>query len=94
MRLTQLWKPACVALAVLAATLYAGLAVHEFSRRTRLGEARRARADASRTLSDDEIMLGTIWAHEHKPYDASWCPSYSPSFRKGCADATANRSAH
>jgi hypothetical protein len=86
-RLTNLWKPASVALALLAATIYAGLAVHEFSRRTRLGEERRARADAGRAFVDDEAMLGTIWAHEHHPHDASWCPDYSPSFLKGCADA-------
>jgi hypothetical protein len=89
-RLTTLWKPAAVAMVMLTATIYAGLVAHEIARRTQLGEARRERADANRAFIDDEAMLGAIWAHRHKPFDASWCPDYSPSFRAGCASAAKN----
>jgi hypothetical protein len=92
--LTTLWKPASVALVLLAATIYAAMVLHEISRRTQLGEERRARTHASRAFVDDEAMLGAIWAHEHHPYDATWCPDYSPSFRKGCAAAVAGGAAH
>jgi hypothetical protein len=89
MRLMNLWKPAAIVLVLLAAAIYAGLVVQEISRRARLAQERRERADAGRALVQDEAMLGTIWAHAHRPYDASWCPDYSPSFRRGCADAVA-----
>ena len=89
MRVTTIWKAASVAMALLAAIIYAVLIIHEISRRTEWGAERRARADAGRELVDEEAMLGAIWAHQHRPYDASWCPDYSPSFQKGCADAVA-----
>ncbi len=94
MRLTTVLKPASIALVLLAATIYAALVVHEISRRMQLGEERRARTDASRALVDDEAMLGAIWAHEHHPHDATWCPDYSPSFQKGCAAAVAGGIVH
>jgi hypothetical protein len=93
-RLISLWKPASVASVLLAATLYAGLVGHEISRRTQLAEERRARTEASQDLVDDEVMLGAIWAHRHHPYDDSWCPDYSPSFRKGCAAAASSFPRH
>ena len=89
MRVTNLWKAASIGLALLAATIYAVLIIHEISRRTDLGAERRARTNASRGSVEEEAMLGAIWAHQHHPYDASWCPDYSPSFQKGCADAVA-----
>jgi hypothetical protein len=92
-RLTNLWKPAAIALVLLAAAIYAGMVIHEISWRTQLGEERRAREDASGAFVEDEAVLGTIWAHQHHPYDASWCPDYSPSFQKGCVDAVASGSA-
>jgi len=91
-RLTDLWKPLAIALVLLAAAIYGVLIIHEISRRTQLGEERRARADASRAFVEDEAMLGTIWAHQNHPHDASWCPDYSPSFQKGCIDAVASGS--
>ena len=92
MRVTTIWKAASVAMALLAAIIYAVLIIHEISQRTEWGAERRARADAGRELVDEEAMLGAIWAHQHRPYDASWCPDYSPSFQKGCADAVASAS--
>jgi hypothetical protein len=94
MRLTNLWKPACLVLVSLAATIYAVLVVHDISRGVRLGAERRARADVSRSFIEEEAMLGTIWAHEHHPHDATWCPDYSPSFHKGCAGAVAGGLVH
>ena len=92
MRLTNLWKPACIALVLLAATIYAILVVKELKRGTQLGEERREHADASRAFVEEEGLLGAIWAHRHHPYDVSWCPDYSPSFHKGCVDAVASGS--
>ncbi len=92
MRLINLWKPAAIVLGLLAAATWAGLVVHDISRGARLGQERRARAEASRAFVGEEAMLGTIWAHDHHPHDASWCPDYSPSFHKGCADAAAGDS--
>ena len=91
-QLTNLWKPAAIALVLVAAAIYAGLVIHEISRRSELGTERRQRLDASRANVEDEAMLGTIWAHQHRPYDASWCPDYSPSFQKGCTDAVSGGS--
>jgi hypothetical protein len=88
-RPTNLWKPAWIALVLIAATLYAVLVGHELSRRARMGAERRARAEAARGFEDDQALLGTIWAHRRHPYDATWCPDYSPSFHEGCADAVA-----
>jgi hypothetical protein len=93
-RLTILWKPACVALVLLAATIYASLVVRDISRGVRSGAERRARTDASRAFVNDEAMLGAIWAHQHHPHDASWCPDYSPSFQLGCAGAVAGGLQH
>ena len=90
MRLTNLWKPVAIVLVLLAAAIYAVLIVHEISRRTQLGQERRARADSS-AFVEDEAMLGTIWAHQNHPRDATWCPDYSPSFQKGCVAAVKSR---
>jgi hypothetical protein len=88
-----MWKPVAVALVLLAATIYAALVIHEISRRMQLGEERRARTLESRALVDEQWMLGTIWAHRHHPFDATWCPDYSPSFRQGCVAAISRSSA-
>lgn len=92
MRLLNHWKAASIGLALLAATIYAVLIIHEISLRTERGAERRARTDASRELVEEEAMFGAIWAHQHRPYDASWCPDYSPSFHKGCAEAVVGAS--
>jgi hypothetical protein len=86
-RLSNLWKPVSIALALVGATIYAGLVVHEISRSAQSGAERRVRVDASRAFVDDEAMLGAIWAHRHHPFDSSWCPDYSHSFKIGCAEA-------
>lgn len=85
MRLTDLRKPLAVAFIMVASVVYAGLVVHEFSLKLERGALRREQAAAGAAFVEDEAMLGTIWAHRHHPYDASWCPNYSASFRQGCA---------
>ncbi len=87
MRLSDLWKPAAVVLAVLAAGVYAVMVIREISVHMDAGRERRSGAEASHGSVEDETILGAVWAHRHRPYDASWCPDYSPSFLRGCAAA-------
>ena len=87
MRLIPWWKALSIGLVVLAAAIYLAMVVHELGVRLERGAARHAQVEADHGSPDHEAMLGAIWAHEHHPYDATWCPDYSASFENGCAQA-------